>query len=92
MEAVTIIETAKFNELISSIESLKEQVASLLLLPKEKIKKFLTVKETAEYLNKNPQWVYKKKKDIGFTTIGGEIVFPVAGIDEYIMKDYYRKY
>jgi len=91
MEAVTIIETSKLEQLLSTLHNLDEKVCEMYIELKELKKPLFTVKELCEYLGKGSTWVDAHKADIGFSMAGGEIRFKRKDVEAYLESTYYKR-
>lgn len=84
MNGVTIIETKE-------IDRITRQLSDLEFLFKETVKKigdggktWMDIKETADYMRKSTSWLYQHKTKVGFSKLGGDIVFNRKKVDAYL--------
>jgi len=84
---VVQLEEEKMNELIGKIDNVEQKISKLENL-KATQKKWLTVKEAADYLSVTPRTMfnYMSRGRIPYSNFGGKVLFLQDHLSEFLQK------
>lgn len=90
MQGVTIIETEALNRLIDRIDKIEEVFVEMMKTFEADGKPWMNVKEAADYMRKSTSWLYQHKTKVGFSKLGGDILFNKKKVDAYLWGSFYQ--
>jgi len=90
MKGLTIIETEALEKLTSQLSRMEESFKEIAQKLEHATEPWMSFDETLKYIKKKETWLYANKSKLGFSKVGGDIVFSRKKIDEYIESRFYQ--